>query len=67
MHAGATGNDRAIVAAGGLRPIQLRIAQYITRAPDEKKDQKLEGISEIAYVKEEMIVVEHYYGFLRNR
>ncbi len=67
VHAGATGNDRAIVAAGGLRPIQLRIAQYITRAPDEKKDQKLEGISEIAYVKEEMIVVEHYYGFLRNR
>lgn len=35
-HAGAEGDENAWVAALSLQPTQLRIAGYITRAPDEK-------------------------------
>lgn len=34
-HAGIDGNDRAIIAASYLRPTQLRIADVISRPPDE--------------------------------
>lgn len=35
-HAGAEGNTKAVVFAFRLEPTQLRIAHYISRAPDEK-------------------------------
>jgi len=35
VHAGAAGNDRAIVCALELRPTQLRIGSYIATSPEE--------------------------------
>jgi septum site-determining protein MinC len=35
VHAGASGNDNAIVSALKLTPMQLRIGKYIARSPDE--------------------------------
>lgn len=52
VHAGAEGDEDAWVAAMCLQPGQLRIAGYITRAPDEKP---LEP--EIARIDHGMIVV----------
>ena len=37
VHAGALGNDEAIVCALELRPIQLRIGSHIATSPDEKE------------------------------
>jgi septum site-determining protein MinC len=36
-HAGAFGDDAAIVCALDLSPTQLRIGRYITRSPDERR------------------------------
>jgi len=36
-HAGAFGDDEAVVCALDLSPTQLRIARYITRSPDERR------------------------------
>lgn len=59
VHAGSDGNKEAIVAALGLNPTQLRIADIITRSPDEK------GMStnltpELAYIKDETLFVERF-------
>jgi septum site-determining protein MinC len=37
VHAGATGDEEAIVCALDMSPTQLRIAGYITRSPDERR------------------------------
>lgn len=37
-HAGSTGNQEAIIAASYMNPSQLRIAEYISRAPDYETD-----------------------------
>jgi len=37
VHAGANGNREALVVALNLQPTQLRIADVITRPPDEKE------------------------------
>jgi len=55
-HAGANGNTAAFVAAIKLRPIQLRIAQVIGRAPDDQGD--AQTLPEVARVSDGMIVVE---------
>lgn len=52
VHVGVTGNQKAWVAAQRLQPTQLRIAQYITRAPEEEPQE-----AEIAEIEDEMIVV----------
>ncbi len=52
VHAGITGDIKAWVAAQRLQPTQLRIAQYITRAPEEEPQE-----AEIAEVIDNMIVV----------
>lgn len=57
-HAGYKGNDNAVVTAFYLKPMQLRIAQYITRAPDEEMQQIVEP--EIARVKDGTIMIEKY-------
>ena len=36
VHAGATGNTTSVVVAFKLQPTQLRIANHITRAPDQE-------------------------------
>lgn len=58
VHAGHNGNRRAIVAALNLQPTQLRIADVISRSPDE--DDKHRMMPEIAYVKEDKIYIEAY-------
>lgn len=56
VHAGADGNKEAIIYALNLSPMQLRIAEVITRAPDE--DSNISGINpEIAYIKDEKVFI----------
>ena len=57
-HAGAAGNEQAIVMAFRLEPTQLRIAHHISRAPDEAGPRP-DG-PEIARVKNDMILIEAY-------
>jgi septum site-determining protein MinC len=37
-HAGYHGNDEAVIVASSMNPAQLRISQYINRAPDQVVD-----------------------------
>ena len=55
VHAGAGGDDSAIVIALKLRPQQLRIARWITRAPDESDAPEY---PEKAFVKNNQIFIE---------
>ncbi|MFZ7102317.1 MAG: septum site-determining protein MinC [Peptococcaceae bacterium] len=57
-HAGAKGNTQAIVFASRLQPTQLRIANFITRAPDEEVLFPTEP--EIARIKNGRVVIEKY-------
>ncbi len=59
VHAGADGNTEAIVVALNLQPTQLRIANVITRSPDDK-DNKGNFIPELAYVKEDMVYIDRF-------
>lgn len=58
VHAGATGNREAVVVAFNLRPTQLRIADIITRPPEEFVTKA--AMPEIAYIKDDIIVIEYY-------
>ena len=56
VHAGADGNRDAIVVSLNLQPMQLRIADVITRSPDEDGDTS--GINpEMAYVKDNKVFI----------
>jgi septum site-determining protein MinC len=55
VHAGAEGDEDAWVAALRLQPGQLRIAGYITRAPDEKPQEP-----EIARINQGSVVVTEW-------
>lgn len=55
VHAGAAGNEQAIVGALVLAPTQLRIGSLIARAPEEKRTPYF---PEVARVREGRIVVE---------
>lgn len=57
-HAGAEGNENAVVLAFRLEPTQLRIARYISRSPDET-DSGPKG-PEQARVQDGMILIEAY-------
>jgi len=57
VHAGAEGNRDAWVGALRLQPTQLRIAGFITRAPEEEP-----LMPEIAQISEDMIVVREMKG-----
>jgi len=54
-HAGATGERSATVSAYHLAPTQLRIADLVTRAPDEEDSGR--G-PEIAKIKDDQLIVE---------
>jgi septum site-determining protein MinC len=56
VHAGASGNDSAIVCALRMESAQLRIGNHIARAPDEWK-QSQRG-PEVARVRDGRIVIE---------
>ncbi len=60
VHAGAEGEERAVVIGAGFFPSQLRIAHYIGRPPDESPHGKTERRSqtEKASIKDESIVIE---------
>lgn len=60
VHAGASGNDHAMVCALKLAPTQLRIGKHIARAPDEltrHTNANLRG-PEIARVRDGRILIE---------
>ena len=54
-HAGANGDETAIVLALKLMPQQLRIANYLTRSPDEIEEPEY---PEKAYVENNQIIIE---------
>ena len=59
VHAGAGGDRSASVSALVLSPTQIRIADVITRAPDE---QIPPSCPEIAYIMEDRIYIENLVG-----
>jgi septum site-determining protein MinC len=57
VHAGAMGNDNAIVCALDLAPMQLRIAQYFARSPEGRRRKPT---PEVARVRKGQIVAESW-------
>lgn len=57
-HAGARGDKDAVVYANKLQPTQLRIANLITRAPDDESVAPNEP--ELARIKDGMVIIEKY-------
>jgi septum site-determining protein MinC len=57
-HAGATGNQEALVASYCLQPTQLRIAGYIARAPEGETEKP--PYPEVAYIREGQLFIEPY-------
>ncbi|HLR72298.1 MAG TPA: septum site-determining protein MinC [Pseudogracilibacillus sp.] len=54
-HAGVNGNEDAVIAASFMNPTQLRIANYLSRAPDYVS----EGVyMECGYLDKEKIVID---------
>jgi septum site-determining protein MinC len=60
VHAGATGDDRAVVGALLLAPTQLRIGTHIARAPDPQGRKKNIRGAELARVREGRILIESW-------
>ena len=58
-HAGAEGDDHAMVSAFRLNPTQLRIASYIGRAPDHG-EAVMPDIPEFAEVREGQLVIDRW-------
>lgn len=66
-HAGADGDERAVVIGFDLRPTQVRIGKKIAIAPDRESappSNKKSPLPEIAWVSGETIVIEEYRGRL---
>ena len=59
VHAGAAGDEDAMVGALILAPTQLRIGKQIARAPDDKRARHF---PEVARVREGHIIVEPWTG-----
>ncbi|NLK07228.1 MAG: septum site-determining protein MinC [Firmicutes bacterium] len=59
-HAGALGEETAVVMALKLLPTQLRIAHFISRAPDHQDAPEPQG-PEIARIRNNLITI-HSYG-----
>jgi septum site-determining protein MinC len=58
VHAGAEGNENAVVCALDMTPSQLRIAGYFAVSPQEVKGRRIKP--EIASIKNEQITVESW-------
>jgi septum site-determining protein MinC len=59
VHAGANGDETAIIMALKLRPQQIRISNCIARSPDEPDVKAKESNSpEIAYIENNAIVID---------
>lgn len=62
VHAGATGDDQAIVCALDLDPTQLRIGKHIARPPEQTPDRR--PVPEMAFVQDGRIIVRAWkYSF----
>lgn len=59
VHAGALGDEAAVVCALQLAPSQIRIASYIARAPERESPPKE---PEMAWVEDGVILVERWTG-----
>jgi len=59
VHAGALGDDEAVICGLDLAPTQLRIAGYIARSPEEKRRKPA---PEMASVHEGRIVAVPWRG-----
>ena len=55
VHAGATGDESAVVCALDMNPSQLRIAGYIVTSPPDKR-KKI--VPEVALIRDDQIIVE---------
>lgn len=63
-HAGIEGDESAVIAASFLRPTQLRIADVISRPPDEWGLDDSSSFMDCAYIKEgkmEINKISHMY------
>ncbi|KJS03867.1 MAG: septum site-determining protein MinC [Peptococcaceae bacterium BRH_c4a] len=58
VHAGAEGDEAAMVMAFRLLPTQLRIANHITRPPDDEVPSST--VPEIARIKNGVVTIESY-------
>ncbi len=67
VHAGSDGNKDALVIAFNLNPTQLRIADVITRPPDERNVSKNQFYPELAFVKDNLVYIERYLPQLEVR
>jgi septum site-determining protein MinC len=56
VHAGAEGDEHALVCALDMSPTQLRIAGYIVTSPDDSK--RPQPLPEVASIRDGQIVVE---------
>ncbi|NPA51930.1 MAG: septum site-determining protein MinC [Aquificae bacterium] len=56
VHAGANGDETAVIMALKLKPQQLRIASYITRSPDEPSGEP--EYPEKAFIENQQIFIE---------
>jgi septum site-determining protein MinC len=60
VHAGALGDEEAVICALDLAPMQLRIAGHIARSPE---DRGRTPVPEMAAVRDDQIVAEPWHGF----
>ncbi|MBN1815213.1 MAG: septum site-determining protein MinC [Anaerolineae bacterium] len=59
VHAGALGNEEAVICALDLAPTQLRIAGYIARSPEDKRRKP---VPEMASVSDGQIIAVPWQG-----
>jgi septum site-determining protein MinC len=63
-HAGYGGNADVVIAASLMNPVQLRIAELYSRAPDYETD----GVyMECAYIEEGQIVMDRLQQVMKKR
>lgn len=57
-HAGAAGMSTAVIAAAEFAPLQLRIADVVSRAPEAQDGHSAMAFMEFAYVKDGVMAVD---------
>ncbi|WEK55357.1 MAG: septum site-determining protein MinC [Candidatus Cohnella colombiensis] len=65
VHAGFAGNEHAIIAASLMKPTQLRIAEVISRPPDEWAS--AESLMEVAFLHEGVMEIDKLSSLGRHR
>lgn len=66
-HAGISGNEQAVITASSMQPQQLRISEFINRAPDKVQDIEKREM-ECAYIDEnQQIIVDRLQVLIQLR